>query len=139
MANRKKVMIMLMRMEIFSSEVVVETYEIPDSSWIQSRLMGAQYVYPVLKKTITYRNTSGYVICSPVKSVPDIPETLLKLVNSNDRRYGKNGYEWMGSHRDQQGGTEIDRVREYVTKAIYYKDNPLNIDEDRLRELQSRL
>ena len=130
---------MLIKMEIFSSEVLVESYEVPDSSWIQSKLMGAQYVYPVLKKRVTYKSNSGYVICSPVKSVPDIPEELLKLVNSSDEKYGKNGYEWMGSHREQQGGTEIDRVREYVTKAIHYKDNPLNIDDCKLRELQSRL
>ena len=130
---------MTIRMEIFKDGNLIETYAVPDGSWIQSRLLGSQYAYPVLNKEVTYKGDKGVVKCSPVDPIPEIPEQLLELVNSNDKQYGRNGYEWLGSSRDTQGGTETDRIREYVNNAVFYNDNPLLIDEDTLRKLREGL
>ena len=130
---------MIIKMDIFKDGVMVESYVVPDSSWIQSRLLGSQYAYPVLNKEVTYKGDKGVVKCSPVDPVPEIPEQLLELVNSKDKQYGRNGHEWLGLSRETQGGTETDRIREYVNNAVFYGDNPVLIDEETLRKLKEGL
>ena len=52
----------------------------------------------------------------PVEVVEEIevPEALVKLVNSSDEKYGRNGYHYMGCQRKCQSGTTFDRLHEYV-------------------------
>ena len=130
---------MTISMEVFQGSVLAERYTVPDGSWLQTKTLGAQYAFPVLNKEVTYKNDKGHVVCSPVEPIPDIPETLLDLVNSSDESLGKNGCEWMGKNREHQGGTETDRVREYVRQAVYHNFNPLCIDEHTLSELLNKL
>ena len=101
-----------MTIQSWGTPVVKEEYVVPDGSWVSSKLMGAQYAYPVLKAEITNKNNIGVVMCEPVKELPEIPKELLELVNSKDKKWGKNGYEYLGKNRECQGGTEIDRIRE---------------------------
>ena len=44
----------------------------------------------------------------------EAPEALIKLVNGNDEKFGRNGYHYLGCHRKKQGGHTIDRLREYI-------------------------
>ena len=134
---------MLIRMDIFKDGVMVESYVVPDSSWIKTKSMGTQYAYPVKSRERTSGTIAtkySYLLyCSPVEPVPDIPEALIDLVNSDDKRYGRNGHEWIGCHRQNQDGTEIDRIREYVNNAVFHNDNQLFIDEFTLRKLKEGL
>lgn len=131
---------MLIKMEVYSTQDkgnLLESYTVPDGSWIQTRTIGAQYAYAVSEKEITFRNKEGIVVCSPAEELPPIPPKLLKFVNGNDKKYGKNGFQWLGKNRDFQGGTTIDRVREYVATSQWF--NPLNIDAVTLAELREKL
>ena len=58
----------------------------------------------------------------PVEVVEEIevPEALVKLVNSSDKEYGRNGYHYMGCQRKNQGGATFDRLREYVRQHQTY-------------------
>ena len=46
----------------------------------------------------------------------EVPEDLIKLVNGNDREFGRNGYNYMGCNRSKQGGATIDRLQEYINQ-----------------------
>ncbi len=50
----------------------------------------------------------------------EVPEGLVKLVNSNDEEWGRNGYKWMGCERKRQGGHTIDRLRHYIQNHQTY-------------------
>jgi len=50
----------------------------------------------------------------------EVPEALVKLVNGNDEKFGRNGYHYMGCERKQQGGHTIDRLRAYTTHHQSY-------------------
>ena len=50
----------------------------------------------------------------------NVPEGLIKLVKGNDKKWGKNGYAFMGYDRDRQGGNVIDRLREYISHHNTY-------------------
>lgn len=51
----------------------------------------------------------------------EVPEELVRLVNSNDSRYGKNGTLYLGCDQAKQGGRTIDRLRWYLSQhTIYY-------------------
>lgn len=54
------------------------------------------------------------------KEFVEAPEALIKLVNSNDKEFGRNGYHYMGCQRKQQGGLAIDRVYEYISHHNIY-------------------
>ena len=132
---------MIIKMEICQEgKGIMESYVVPDSSWIQTKAMGAQYAYPVVKAEITNANNLGTVICTPVDEIPEMPKELLRLVNSRDKKYGKNGFEWLGKNRECQGGTQIDRVREFVAKALTSSWHaPIEISQEKLMELREGL
>lgn len=61
----------------------------------------------------------------PVEKTESVeaPEALVKLVNGNDKEFGRNGYLYMGCQRDRQGGRTIDRLYEYISHHnIYHKE-----------------
>ena len=119
-----------MTIQSYGKPPVREEYIVPDGSWIQSKLIGAQYAYPVLKAEITNANNRAVVMCEPIGNIPEIPKELLKLVKSNNRQWGKNGYEYLGRNRDRQGGTEIDRIREIARWGKLTDGScPVQIDE----------
>lgn len=127
---------MRVRMEIIQNGKLVEEYIVPDGSWIQTDSMGAQYVCPVAKRELINGGNGCQIFCSPVNELPDIPEELLKMVNGRDKRWGKNGHEWLGRNRERQGGTEIDRIREHANNLLYmYGENPLALSEEVLSRL----
>jgi len=58
------------------------------------------------------------------KEFVEAPEALIKLVNSNDEKFGRNGYHYLGCQRKRQGGLAIDRVYEYISHHnIYHKQH----------------
>ena len=54
----------------------------------------------------------------------DVPKELVKLVNSADPVYGRNGYHYLGCNRKRQGGYTIDRLREYIDHHNIYCKQP---------------
>lgn len=44
----------------------------------------------------------------------DVPDGLVKLVNGRDKKFGANGYRYMGCQRRHQGGTTIGRLSAYL-------------------------
>lgn len=44
----------------------------------------------------------------------EIPDALYKLVNSRDKRWGKNGYYWLGCNRGN--GSALDRAKQYAAQ-----------------------
>ena len=50
----------------------------------------------------------------------EVPETLVRLVNSRDKKFGRNGYHCLGCNRVRQGGYTIDRLREYIQHHSIY-------------------
>lgn len=113
---------MLVKMEILIGSEVVEDYTVPDGSWIQTRTIGAQHV-PALDHKEKVSFNLATIIYTPVNP-PHIPEKLRKLLNGNDKRWGKNGFEWMGASRQRAGGTIINRLRNLKAK-MSYADLPL--------------
>ena len=53
----------------------VETYEVPDGSWVQTELLGAQHVSFVTEPRCTFKNGEGFVILEPI----DLPKADSKL------------------------------------------------------------
>lgn len=100
---------------------IVESYTTPDGSWIQTKSMGAQPVLAVLKDTYTYRN-SGFIAQIHPLDTPDIRPALLKMVNSRDKQWGRNGIEYIGAYREKQGGTALNRLRELAHRTLNYGD-----------------
>ncbi|MBA7662780.1 hypothetical protein ES703_70813 [subsurface metagenome] len=94
---------------------VVESYEAPDGSWIQTDRYGSLHV-PASSTPVTYELKGGSITFIP-HAPPVIGEDIEKILDSNDRRWGKNGYEWMGINREGQGGTTINRARELFSWA----------------------
>ena len=52
----------------------------------------------------------------------EVPEGLVKLVNGNDEKWGRNGYNWLGCERKRQGGQTIDRLRHYLENHKTYHE-----------------
>ena len=50
----------------------------------------------------------------------EVPAALVKLVRGRDKKYGANGYHYLGCERQQQGGYIIDRLRAYVAHHFTY-------------------
>ena len=104
-----------------TTATVVESYTVPDGSWIQTKNMGAQPVPAVLVDTYTYRIRGFIAKVSPVNP-PSIRPELLKLVNSRDKEWGRNGHAYIAASRAAQGGTALDRLRELAMQHLDYGD-----------------
>ena len=50
----------------------------------------------------------------------EVPEALVKKVNSRDPVWGANGCNYLGCNRKRQGGHTIDRLQEYVSHHQFY-------------------
>jgi hypothetical protein len=83
-------------------------------------------------------NGTPYTIRFTPINAPSIPEKMAKLVNGFDKKWGRNGHEWMGAHRAHSGGTTLDRARELHAKWSYlskYNDFPLKDDAETVKFL----
>jgi hypothetical protein len=104
---------------------VVEDYTVPHGSWVQTEAAGAQPVPPVLEPAAR-RYRSGalggqeYAIVWQPVNPPFVPERLLKLLKGRDRRFGRNGAQYMGSYRARGGGMPYDRARSYASWYRFY-------------------
>jgi len=123
---------------------VVEEYVVPPGTWLQSRTMGA---IPVSDTHVPQQFTMGrcswqgrtvrpLITLTPIHP-PTIPEPLLELVTGKDKRWGHEGYEWMGCERDSAGGTPLQRARAYVQKydAGWSQDLPVELTEQEMDAL----
>lgn len=45
----------------------------------------------------------------------EIPDALHKLVKGRDKKWGSNGYYWLGCNRGRYNGASLARAREYAT------------------------
>jgi len=52
----------------------------------------------------------------------ECPPELIKLVNSKDEKFGRNGYLYLGCERKRQGGYTIDRIRSYINHHKEYHE-----------------
>lgn len=124
---------MLVKIEVLKDGQVVESYTAPDGSWIQTDTLGAQRL-PAVLKAEERPSKPHYALRYTPLNPPKIPEKLEKLLNSTDRRWGRNGLEWTGSHRDRSGGRVLDRVRELEYKIKWIEASgdafPLKDDPD---------
>lgn len=64
-----------------------------------------------------------------VEEFPPIPEKIRKVLDGRDKRWGKNGYQWMGGNREKQGGTTLNRARELFGMGDF-KDFPVKLTFD---------
>jgi hypothetical protein len=104
---------------------VVEDYTVPHGSWVQTETAGAQLVPPVLEPAARrYRSGSlggqEYAIVWQPVNPPFVPERLLKLAKGRDRRFGRNGTQYVGSYRARGGGMPYDRARSYASWYRFY-------------------
>jgi len=112
---------------------IVEDYTVPDGSWVRTKTAGAQPAYAVLEPVCSvHRRCSGerFAIALEPVEPPYVPARLLKLVSGRDRRWGSNGTEWFGRHRERYGGTALDRAREYAAKYRFILEN-VDLDDPR--------
>jgi hypothetical protein len=49
----------------------------------------------------------------------EVPDGLVKLVNGRDKKFGRNGYHYMGCER-VPGGHTIDRLQAYISHHRIY-------------------
>jgi len=125
---------MKVKMQILKDSEVLEEYVVPDGSWIQTESLGAQHV-PAITVTTDYLHETGPAF-APIKHIirftpispPKIPPQLQKLLDSRDSRFGRDGWEWIGSHREKAGGTTLDRAREACWGLEWRRDFPLRED-----------
>ena len=116
---------MKVKMTVEQDGKVLEDYIVPAGSWIQTDTLGAQHAPAVLQPTVVWQSNRGRCIVEPLDA-PKIRPELLKMVNSRDKAWGKNGYEYMGKNREQQGGTAIDRLSELAAWHLCYgKQGPV--------------
>ena len=126
---------MLVKIEILDGEKLLESYTAPDGSWIQTDTIGSQHLPALLEVSEWKQYASGKwrkevtVRFTPLLP-PKIPAKLLALVNSRDKRWGRNGIEWMGAHRERSGGTALDRTRELQAFRYRLRDLPPPLDTD---------
>lgn len=136
---------MLVKIEILDGEKVLESYTAPDGSWIQTDTIGAQHLPATLEVREWEQYASGYGWKKAVKvrftpiSPPKIPAKILALLNSHDKQWGRNGYEWMGSHRERQGGTVLNRVRELAWYPYKIRDLSPLADDPEVKEFLETL
>ena len=121
---RNGVVNMKVRMQILKDDKSIEDYTVPDHSWIQTETLGAQHV-PAVTETVDYMHPRGYTLRFTPISPPKIPPELRKLLDSRDPKYGRDGFEWMGSSQERAGGTTLDRATEYCDKIKWARDLPL--------------
>jgi len=88
----------------------LEKYVVPDHSWVQTDKFGAQHV-PAVEKPTEYALNGGKIQFIP-ENPPLVPEHVRKVIDGRDEKWGKNGFEWMGTNRERAGGTTLDRARE---------------------------
>ncbi len=114
---------MKVRMQIYVDGRLVEEYTAPAGSWVATEVVGMQLVPAVLKRAaVEGRDRHGVpvlIVYEPMDP-PYVPERLLKMVNGRDRRWGRNGWAWIGRHQQRYGGTPLDRAREYAAKFEAY-------------------
>lgn len=95
----------------------LERYIAPDRSWIQTEAFGAQVIPSITKPEIhPVQGGRGFLEFVP-ETPPVIPEEIAKVIDGRDKRWGRNGYEWMGSNRERQGGRTLNRARELFAWA----------------------
>jgi len=124
---------MLVQIQVLRDGKVLEDYTAPDGSWIQCDTVGAQHLPAITKASEYTRLLQGteYTIRFTPINAPSIPEKLAKLINGFDKKWGRNGHEWMGSHREHSGGTTLDRARELHGKWGWIKkDNDFPLKND---------
>jgi len=71
---------MIVRMRIFKVGVKkpVETYTVPDGSWVQTELLGAQHASFVTETQVTFKNNQGLVMLDPDPANP-MPKSKYRL------------------------------------------------------------
>lgn len=95
----------------------LERYIAPDHSWIQTEAFGARNIPSITKPEIwTIEGGRGSIEFIP-ENPPVIPDEIAKVLDSRDKQWGRNGYEWMGSNRERQGGRTLSRARELFAWA----------------------
>lgn len=127
---------------------VLEEYVVPAGSWLQSRYVGAIPVsgtHVVEEFTLGRCSWQGHIVrptivLTPINP-PSIPEGLLKVVTGSDKRWGREGYEWMGRERDSGGGTPLERAQAYARKyhwGWFRDDAPVELQQAELDALLER-
>jgi len=71
---------------------------------------------------VRYTETVTRFLPSAREESIEVPEELVKLVNSNDPQFGRNGILYMGCQRKRQGGHTIDRLYEYANHHRIYHE-----------------
>jgi hypothetical protein len=106
---------MKVTLKVYDRGKAVEEYTALDGSWVRTETCGMQHLDCVLEP-VRYRWREDIEIELIPHNPPKVPENILCLVNSDDPKWGRNGIEYLGCHRESQGGTGGDRVREYLCK-----------------------
>lgn len=127
---------MKVKLQILKGSKIVEEYTVPDGSWVQTETLGAQHVPAIIEpKEITgYPECVSSGKCTAIRFIPvnppKIPAKVTSLLDSRDPKWGKNGFEWQGSHRASSGGTVLDRAREMCWRLTRITEFPLKDDPD---------
>lgn len=119
---------MKVKLQVLKDSKVVEEYMVPDGSWVQTDSLGAQHVPAVTQPTLIEGYKQGLRVRFEPINPPVIPSKVAELLGSRDPRWGKNGFEWQGNHRDRSGGTVLDRAREMCWGLSWRRDFPLKED-----------
>jgi len=117
---------MKVRIQVLKNNQIVEDYTVPDHSWIQTDTLGAQHV-PAVIEPVAFKHKGFTLSFTPINP-PKMPPQLRKILDGTDPKYGRDGFEWMGAHREKAGGTTLDRAREYCSKQPWSLDLPLTDD-----------
>jgi len=141
--------LVLVRIEVFQEGKpgALTTYEVPPGSWIADPHYGMLPVPNTLERQIwrsEHRDRNLVVVATPLNpaEIPPIGGLahLYKLVGGTDKRWGRNGWEWMGCHREKQGGTALDRAQEFAVKAHegWMRDGPVQLTTKEIAVLLER-
>lgn len=119
---------MKVKLQVLKGSKVIEEYTVPDGSWVQTDNLGAQHVPAVTKPILVEGYKEGLRLRFEPINPPTIPPKVAELLDSRDPKWGKNGFEWQGSHRASSGGTVLDRAREMCWGLAWRRDFPLRED-----------